>query len=141
METFSALHKYPKTIIAMFSRRVLGKSKMSQLEYWLLYCIPSGFQTIHYSFLNWMDLVWFPDNQKNYALLKDDDPFEQCRLYFWDELQDEVHDKEFIEKLYELSEQVDRGEVEMFPFDKSMLDEINDLVGDLIEESDQNLLN
>lgn len=119
----------------MFSRRVLGKSKMSQLEYWLLYCIPSGFQTIHYSFLNWMDLVWFPDNQKNYALLKDDDPFEQCRLYFWDELQDEVYDKEFIEKLYGLYEQVERGEVEEIPFDENMLDEINDLVGDLMKDT------
>lgn len=117
-----------------FSRPILGKSKMSQFEYWFRYCIPSGFQSMRYAFLNWMDLVWFSDNQKDYALLKDDDPFEQCRLYFWDELQEEVYPKEFIEEIYELSEQVDRGEVELIPFDESMLDEINDLVGDLIDE-------
>ena len=104
---------------------------MSQWEYIFGYCIPTGFQTMRHAFINWMDLVWFVDNQKDYALLRDDDPFEQCRLYFWDELQEEVYPKEFIEHLYELSDQVHRGEVELIPFDQDMFEQLEDLIGDI----------
>lgn len=112
----------------MFSRKILGKSKLSQLEYIFTYCIPTGFQTIHRAFLNWMDLVWFEDNQKSYTLLLDDDPLEQCRLYFFDELNEIPYDKEFIEYLYELSDQVDRGEVEMIPYTQNMSDHLDELL-------------
>lgn len=119
----------------MFSRKILGKTKMTQWEYIFGYSIPTGFQTMRHAFLNWMDLVWFEDNQKDYALLSDDDPFEQCRLYFWDELEEEVYPKEFIENLYELSDQVDRGEVELVPYTKEMFDKLTELVDDINEES------
>ena len=115
----------------MFNKKDLRKSKISQWEYIFKYCIPTGFQSMRHAFINWMDLVWFVDNHKHYAFLSDDDPFEECRLYFWGELQEDVYSKEFIEHLYELAEQVDRCEVELFPFTQEMLDRIEDLVGDV----------
>lgn len=117
----------------MFSRPVLGKSKMSWFEYIFGYCIPTGFQSIQYSFINWMDLVWFSDNQKNYVLLPNDDPFEECRLHFWCDINEEPYPKEFIEELYRMSDEIDRGEVELIPFDRNMFDDINDLIGEIYE--------
>lgn len=114
----------------MFSRNVLGKSKMSWWEYIFGYCIPTGFDTIRYSFLNWMDLVWFSDNQKHYALLKNDDAFECCRDHFWYDLAEEPYEKEFIENLYGMVDEIDRGEVELIPFTQEMFDNIEDLIGD-----------
>lgn len=112
----------------IYSRRIFGKTKMNYFQYIFVYCIPSGFQSIHRAFLNWMDLVWFEDNQKQYTLFPGDDPLEECRLYFWDELHEECYSKEFIEYLYELSDQVDKGQVKVIPFTKKMLDEIEDLL-------------
>lgn len=119
----------------MFSRRVLGKSKMSWFEYIFAYCIPTGFQSMHHAFKTWMDLVWFKDNQKYYALLPNDDPFEQCRLCFWDDLEEDVYPKEFIEHLYEMVDEIDRGEVELIPFDQHMLDELEELVQDIEKDT------
>jgi hypothetical protein len=114
-----------------FSRKVFGKSKMSQWEYIFGHCIPTGFQSMRRAFINWMDLVWFEDNQKDYALLPNDDPLEQCSLYFWDELQGDVIEKEFLDYLYVLKDQVDRGEVELVPYTKEMFDELTELVDDI----------
>lgn len=104
---------------------------MSWFEYIFGHCIPTGFQSMRYAFINWMDLVWFEDNQKHYALLPDDDPFEQCQLYFWNELEDEVYPKEFLEELYSMIDQVDRGEIELIPFDKHMFNELEELIQDI----------
>jgi hypothetical protein len=128
MATISVLSQSFKRGNVMFSRPVLGKSKMSWFEYIFKYCIPTGFQNIRYSFINWMDLVWFEDNHKYYAFLPNDDPFEQCKLYFWDELNEEPYSKEFIQELYRMSDEIDRGEVELIPFSHDMLFELEELL-------------
>jgi len=57
-------------------------------------------------------------NYADYALLKNDDPFEECRDWFWATLgADEVLPKAFLESLQELIRRVDAGEVKMIPFD------------------------
>jgi len=104
---------------------------MSWFEYVFGYCIPTGFQNIRYSFINWMDLVWFEDNQKHYALLPNDDPFEECRLYFWYDLNEEPHPKEFIEELYRMSDEIDGGEVELISFTVDSLTELEELINDI----------
>jgi hypothetical protein len=38
------------------------------------------------------------DNYQEYALLVSDDPLEQCALYFWDSLEDDIYPKEFLEQ-------------------------------------------
>lgn len=74
------------------------------------------------------------DNYQEYALLVSDDPLEQCILYFWDSLEDEIYPKEFLEHLLKLSDDVRKGKEKLIPFDKDMFDRLDDLVGDMINE-------
>lgn len=76
----------------------------------------------------WKDLVVFSDYSK-YALLKDDDPFEQCYLYFWDELNEWPLDKEFIEYLNEMVRRIETGEEKLYPFNN-----LDDLLNDELPE-------
>ena len=73
------------------------------------------------------------NNYQDYALLKTDDPLEQCILYFWDSLEEDIYPKEFIESLMQMSEDVRNGEVKTVPFTKDMFDKLDDLVGDMVE--------
>jgi len=73
------------------------------------------------------------NNYQDYALLKTDDPLEQCILYFWDSLEEDIYPKEFIESLMQMSEDVRTGKVETVPFTKDMFDKLDDLVGDMID--------
>lgn len=85
------------------------------------------------NFRTWMDLVWFEDNQIDYALLKDDDPFEQCYLCFWYDLNDDdTYSKEFLEHLMELAEDAMENSDKLIPLSHDLMDKIQDLVGDLI---------
>jgi len=57
-------------------------------------------------------------NYEEYALLSDDDPYEECVSWFWQLLgEDNVYPKAFLEDLQELIRRVDAGEVKMIPFD------------------------
>ena len=73
------------------------------------------------------------NNYQDYALLKTDDPLEQCILYFWDSLEEDIYPKEFLESLMQMSEDVRNGEVETIPFTRDMFDKLDDLVGDMVE--------
>lgn len=118
----------------MFSRRLLGtdnKVKMSWVEYILLSCIQQGWYNCWYSFKNWADLMG--NSYQDYALLKTDDPLEQCILYFWDSLEDDIYPKEFLESLMQMADDVETGKVKTYPMTKDMFDELDDLVGDMIE--------
>jgi hypothetical protein len=74
------------------------------------------------------------NNYQDYALLKDDDPLEQCILYFWDSLEEDVYPKEFLEHLMQLADDVATGKEKVYPLDEDFFDRMKDLVGDLIEE-------
>lgn len=116
--------------MSIFSRSILGtgteKTSLSWWDYWIGHCLSTGFQTIKYNFVTWMDLVWFEDNQKEYALLKEEDSFECCRDEFWFGLNDDdVYPKYFLEHLLGLMEDVRSGKEELIPMDDlmSLLDE------------------
>lgn len=120
----------------MFSRALLGtdknKTKLSWFEYIWFSCIVQGWYNCWYAFKNWGDLMG--DNYQEYALLLSDDPLEQCALYFWDSLEDDIYPKEFLESLMQMADDVETGKVETVPFTKEMFDKLNDLVGDMIDE-------
>ena len=121
----------------MFSQPLLGteknKVKMSWVEYYITHVFPTGWNTIAAAFRIWKDLM--TDNYKDYSLLKDDDPFEECSGWFWATLgEDDVYPKFFLEELMQMADDVATGKVKTVPFTKDMFDDLNDLVGDLIDD-------
>lgn len=125
----------------IFSKPILGtqrnKPKMSWFDYVFTHIIPSAFQSFRNNFMTWYDLVLCSDNHKNYSLLKDDDPFECCYNEFWYSINDDdTYPKEFLEYLMQMVDDIKTGKVETVPFTKDMFDRLDDLVGDLIEDTD-----
>jgi hypothetical protein len=107
--------------------------KMNWFEYWIGHCWMSGWQSIRGAFRNWADLL--SGNYADYALLKEDDPFTECLEWFWVSLgEDNTYPREYLEYLYQLSEDVSTGKVETFPITQDLLGRLDDLVGDLIEK-------
>ena len=68
------------------------------------------------------------NNYEGYGILKEDDDLEQCILYFWDSLEDEIYPKDFLEHLLQLSDDVRTGKEKTIPFTKDMFDELEDLI-------------
>ena len=125
----------------MFSRPLFGtdkkKTTLSWIEYIWFSCILQGWYNCWYAFKNWGDLMG--DNYQEYALLVSDDPLEQCALYFWDSLEDDIYPKEFLEYLMQLADDVETGKEKLIPFTQDMFDKLDDLVGDVevnLEEFD-----
>lgn len=116
----------------MFSMPLLGtnksKTKLSWFEYIWFSCILQGWMNCWYSFRIWADLMG--NNHEEYALLTDDDELEQCILYFWDSLEEEIYDKEFLEMLMQMSEDVRTGKEKLIPFDKTLFDKLEEVIGD-----------
>ena len=108
---------------------------MTWAEYIFTHLIPSWFQTIGGNFRIWRDLV--TGNYKDYALMWYDDPYEECYSWFWTSINlDETYPKEFLEYLQQMVDDIESGRVKPVPFTKEMFDEIDNLVGDLIEEKE-----
>jgi len=73
------------------------------------------------------------DNCTGYALLSDDDPFEECVGWFWQLLgEDNVYPKAFLEELQELIRRIDAGEVDLVPFES-----VKGLLGDLSDVTEE----
>lgn len=117
----------------MFSKPLLGtdteKTKLSWFEYYWHSCIKQGWYNCWYAFKNWADLMG--DNYQEYALLVSDDPLEQCILYFWDSLEDEIYPKHFLEHLLQLSDDVKTGKEKVIPLDEDFFDRLKDLTKDV----------
>ena len=76
-------------------------------------------------------------NYENYALLKDDDPFQECYEWFWTSINlDETYPKEFLEYLQQMVDDIESGKVEAIPMTLEELDEIDNFVGDMIDTVD-----
>jgi hypothetical protein len=59
------------------------------------------------------------DNLDNYALMRDDDPLEECRDWFWTSLnEDEVYPKEFLEYLLQMVDEVKTGKVKTYTLEE-----------------------
>jgi len=105
-----------------YSRPLLGtdtkKTKLSWVEYIWFSCICQGWTNFYYSFKNWSDLMG--NSYQDYALLKDDDPLEQCILFFWDSLEDEIYSKSFLESLLQMVDDINTGKEKIIPMDDVM---------------------
>lgn len=120
-----------------FSRSLLGtntdKTKLSWFEYIWFSCIQQGWYNFGCAFRNWADLMG--NSYQDYALLKEDDPLEQCILYFWDSLEEEIYSKDFLESLLQMSHDVKTGKVKTYPMD-DVMKRLEDLVGDMIDDEE-----
>ena len=67
------------------------------------------------------------DNYQEYALLVSDDPLEQCILYFWDSLEDEIYPKHFLESLLQMVDDIETGKEKLIPLDEDFFDRIKEL--------------
>jgi hypothetical protein len=100
---------------------------MSWFKYIFSHLIPTGIRELGNNFRMWKDLM--TGNYADYALLKDDDPFEECKNWFWYGINsDETYPKEFIEYLQELCDRIDRGEEKLIPVTIEDLREIEELL-------------
>ena len=124
----------------IFSRPILGtntkKTKLTWPEYIWNSCIIQGWYNCWYAFKNWADLMG--NNYQEYALLASDDPLEQCILYFWDSLEDEIYPKHFLESLLQMVDDIDTGKVKTYPME-DVMKELEELVGDIKVDLDEKL--
>jgi len=123
-----------------FSEPVLGtnttKVKLNLWEYWIGHCWMTGWQSIGGAFHIWSDLM--KSNYKDYALLKDDDPEQECLEWFWVSLgEDNTYPKEFLEYLQQMVDDIETGKEKVIPMDEDFFDRLKELVADVdIEEYD-----
>ena len=107
---------------------------MTWTEYIFTHLIPTWFSSFNDNFRMWRDLM--TGNYENYALLKDDDPFQECYEWFWTSINlDETYPKEFLEYLHQMIDDIDSGKVKTYPLE-DVMKELDDLVGDLIDTVD-----
>ena len=118
----------------MFSTPVRGtypnKTKMNWWEYWIGHCWMSGWQSIRGAFRIWADLM--SSNYKDYALLKNDDPEQECLEWFWVTLgEDECYPKEFLEYLMQMVDDIETGKEKVIPIDDDFFNKLKDLTDDV----------
>jgi hypothetical protein len=64
----------------------------------------------------------------NYALMKEDDPEEECLEWFWASLnEDDVYPKEFLEYLMQMVDDIETGKEKLIPLDEDFFDRIKEL--------------
>jgi hypothetical protein len=63
---------------------------------------------------------------------------EQCILYFWDSLEDEIYPKYFLESLLQMVDDIETGKEKVVPLDEDFFDRMKELVGD-VELNDEDL--
>lgn len=106
-----------------FSKPILAtapnKVKMNWWEYWVGHCWMTGWQSIRSNFRIWGDLIG--SNYTSYKLLKEDDPEEECKEWFWASLnEDDVYEKEFLEYLMQMVDDIETGKEKVYPMDTVM---------------------
>jgi hypothetical protein len=79
------------------------------------------------------------DNYQEYALLVSDDPLEQCILYFWDSLEDEIYPKHFLESLLQMVDDIETGKEKLIPLDEDFFDRIKELTDGVELDDDEKL--
>ncbi|NBW58416.1 hypothetical protein EBR43_11710 [bacterium] len=112
--------------------RGTGKKKttMNWWEYWIGHCWMTGWQSIRGAFRIWADLM--SSNYKDYVLLKDDDPEQECMGWFWVSLgEDNVYPKEFLEYLQQMVDDIETGKEELIPLDEDYFKRLKELVADV----------
>jgi hypothetical protein len=96
--------------------------KLNWFEYYFGHCFQTGWREIWNNFKMWRDLI--SGNYDGYALLEDDNHYEECYNWFWTSINmDECLGKDFIEHLLQMVEDIDSGKVKTY----SMEDVMNEL--------------
>jgi hypothetical protein len=112
-----------------------NKTTLNWWEYWIGHCWMTGWQSIRGAFKIWADLMG--SNYRDYALLKDDNPEQECLEWFWVSLgEDDTYPKYFLEDLLKMVDRIDRGEEKLVPMDEDFIKRLTDLVDDVEEDDD-----
>ena len=94
---------------------------MTNFEYYCYHVIPTVIRQFGCIFKNWKDLM--AGNYNGYTLLENDDPFEECYKWFWCNLNDDdLIEKEILEYLDKLVDDVESGKEKLIPLDEVMKD-------------------
>ena len=123
-----------------YSKPVLStdkqKTTLNWWEYWIGHCWMTGWQSIGGAFRIWADLMG--SNYEDYALPRTvEDPEAECIEWFWATLgEDEVYEKEFLEYLMQMADDIETGKVKTYPMEdvmaelKDLIDDVEDLKGE-----------
>ena len=96
------------------------------VRYWFRHGLPTGFQYFRIAAVNWMDLMWFPENQAKYTLFREDNALEECLLFFWDSLEDNTLSIDLLEYIEEAVKGINDGTLNTISFDFGMFDSMDD---------------
>jgi len=87
------------------------------------------------NFKMWRDLL--SGNYESYALLKEDDPYQECYEWFWSSINmDECLDRDFLDYLQQIVEDVETGKEKLIPMTLEELDDISHLLNREEEEEE-----
>ena len=96
---------------------------MTHLKYITDHLLRAWVQSWTGNFRMWVDLM--TNNYDGYALLEEDDPYEECYGWFWAGINiDDTYPKEFLEYLNQMVEDIELGKVETYNMDEA-IDSIN----------------
>jgi len=85
------------------------------------------------NFKMWRDLL--SGNYEGYALLKEDDPYQECYEWFWSSINmDECLGRDFLDCLQQMVEDVETGKEKLIPMTLEELDDISHLLNREEEE-------
>ncbi len=111
------------------------KLTLNWFEYYFGHCFQTGWREMWNNFKMWRDLI--SGNYENYALLKDDDPYQECYEWFWASINmDETYPKEFLEYLMQMVDDIETGKEKLIPLDEDFFDRLKNLTDDLIDNVD-----
>ena len=106
---------------------------MTHLKYITDHLLRAWVQQWTYNFRIWADLM--TNNYDGYALLEEDDPYQECYEWFWAYINiDDTYSKEFLEELYQMIDDIESGKEKLIPMPADMLKRMEDLVDDMEDE-------
>ena len=106
---------------------------MTHFTYITDHLLRAWVQSWTYNFRIWADLM--TNNYEGYALLEEDDPYQECYEWFWASINiDDTFPKEFLEHLQQMIDDIDTGKVKTYPAE-DILKRMKELV-DMEDEED-----
>jgi len=101
--------------------------KLNWFEYYFGHCLQTGWREMWNNFKMWRDLI--SGNYENYALMPEDDPYQECYEWFGTSINmDECLGKDFLEYLQQMVDDVETGKEKLIPMTLEELDRISNLL-------------
>lgn len=108
----------------------IKKTKLTWYEYYTTHVIPTIFYGIKEAVYLWIKLLQGDTSDyeiySEYFKYTEEEKFELLQLDFWYSLEDDILDKEFVEHLMQLSEDVKTGKVKTIPYETVKAELIDD---------------